>query len=222
MKIKDFSSFERPRERLKEFGVNVLSDSELLALILKTGFAGENAIDLSKRIISSFGLSNLSNCSLKELMSFKGIGFAKACQLLAIFEISKRVRGGRISELVVRNPSDVASHYIEKLFGLKKEHLYVVLLDTKGVVIKDELVSVGTLNSSLVHAREVFGPAIKNSANSIILVHNHPSGNVSPSEEDIYVTKELMKAAKHIGINFLDHIIVGNNSYWSYNDEKRI
>lgn len=222
MKIKDFSLSERPRERLKEFGVSVLSDSELLAIILKVGSKNENVIDMSKRLIASFGLSGLSDCSLKELMNFKGVGFAKACQLLALFEISKRIRGGRISELIVRNPSDVASHYMEKLFGLKKEHLYVVLLDTKGTVIKDELVSVGTLNSSLVHAREVFGPAIRNSANSVILVHNHPSGNSEPSEEDIYVTKELLKAAKHIGINLLDHIIVGNNSYWSYNDENGI
>lgn len=218
VKIKEIFEYDRPRERLMSFGALSLSDAELLAIILQTGSGKDNAVDLSHRLIKIFGLKGVFEASINELLNVKGIGKAKACKIISCFEIIKRANSGRICERKVSCAADIGSYYVKKLSGLKKEHLIVVMLDSKGCVIKDELVSVGTLNSSLVHAREVFSPAIKFSANSIILVHNHPSGNCEPSEEDIYVTKKLKKASESIGISLLDHIIVGNDRYWSYKD----
>ena len=133
--------------------------------------------------------------------------------LIAAFELSKRVSSGKICERVVNNPSDIAKYYMEKLKDLKKEYFIAVFLDSKNKVIKDEAISIGTLNSSLVHPREVFKEAIKNSANSIILVHNHPSGNVEPSDEDYRVNKVLIEAGELVGIKVLDHLIVGDGKW---------
>ena len=213
MKIKEISIEQRPRERLKS-GVS-LSDSEVLALILENGSKGENVIDLSHRLISTFGVEKLSSLSLQELMKIKGIGLAKASKLIAAFELSKRVSSGKICEKVVRNPSDIASYYISKLKDLKKEHFIAVFLDSKNKIIKDEVISIGTLNSSLVHPREVFKEAIKCSANSIILVHNHPSGSVEASDEDYRVNKILIETGDLVGIKVLDHLIVGDGKWES-------
>ena len=213
MKIKEISIDQRPRERLKS-GVS-LSDSEVLALILENGSKGENVIDLSHRLISTFGVEKLSSLSLQELMKIKGIGLAKASKLIAAFELSKRVSSGKICEKVVRNPSDIASYYISKLKDLKKEHFIAVFLDSKNKIIKDEVISIGTLNSSLVHPREVFKEAIKCSANSIILVHNHPSGSVEASDEDYRVNKILIETGDLVGIKVLDHLIVGDGKWES-------
>ncbi|HLG24968.1 MAG TPA: DNA repair protein RadC [Candidatus Nanoarchaeia archaeon] len=213
MLMKDIALEQRPRERLKSSNSSFLSDPELLALILEKGTKGENVLDLSNRLISSFGLENLNSLSLQELMKIKGIGLAKGAKIIAAFELSKRVNSGKICEKVIKNPSDIASYYIEKLKDLKKEHFIAVFLDSKNKIIKDEVISIGTLNSSLVHPREVFKEAIKNSANSIILVHNHPSGNVEPSDEDYRVNRVLVETGDLIGIKVLDHLIVGNHSY---------
>ncbi len=213
MKIKDISIEQRPRERLKS-GAG-LSDSEVLALILGNGSKGENVIDLSHRLISTFGVEGLNSLSLTELMKIKGIGLAKACKLIAVFELNKRVSSGKICEKIVRNPSDIAFYYISKLKDLKKEHFIAVFLDSKNKIIKDEVISIGTLNSSLVHPREVFKEAIKCSANSIILVHNHPSGSVEASDEDYRVNKVLIETGELVGIKVLDHLIVGRNGYSS-------
>src|SRR3989344_3881489 len=215
MKIKEISIEQRPRERLKAKGIDNLNDSELLAIILQNGTQGENVIDLSHRLISTFGVEGLNSLSLSELMKIKGIGLAKASKLIAAFELSKRVSSGKICEKIVKNPSDIASHYIEKLKDLKKEHFIAVFLDSKNKVIKDEVISIGTLNSSLVHPREVFKEAIKCSANSVILVHNHPSGNVEPSDEDYRVNKVLVETENLVGIKILDHLIIGNKNYLS-------
>ncbi len=213
MKIKEIALDQRPRERLKANGVESLSDSELLAILLQNGTFGENVIDMSNRLISSFGLEKLNSLSLKEIMKIKGIGPAKASKLLASFELSKRVNSGKICEKVVKNSSDIAKYYMEKLKDKKKEYFIAVFLDSKNKIIKDEVISIGTLNSSLVHPREVFKEAIKNSANSIILVHNHPSGDCEPSNEDIKITQKLTDASNMLNIQFLDHIILGDN-YW--------
>ena len=215
MRIKDISLEQRPRERLKIKGIDSLNDSELLAIILQNGTNGENVIDLSHRLIASFGLDKLNLLSLTELMKIKGIKLAKASQLIAAFELSKRINSGTICEKVVKNPSDIAGYYMEKLKDKKKEHFIAVFLDSKNKVIKDEVISIGTLNSSLVHPREVFKEAIKNSANSIILVHNHPSGSVEPSEEDYRVNKVLVETGNLIGIKVLDHLIVGEGKWES-------
>ena len=213
MKLKEISIEQRPRERMK--AGNILNDAEILALILEKGTKGENVIDLSNRLIATFGIDELNNLSLQELMKIKGIGLAKASKLIAAFELSKRVSSGRICEKVIRNPADIASHYISKLKDFKKEHFIAVFLDSKNKIIKDSVISVGTLNSSLVHPREVFKEAIKCSANFIILVHNHPSGNVEPSEEDRIVTEKLKEAGELVGIRLLDHLIVGGEKWES-------
>ena len=215
MRIKEIALEQRPRERLKFKGAESLSDAELLAIILQNGTNGENVVDLSNRLISTFGIDKLNSLSLQELMKTKGIGLAKASKLIAAFELSKRVNSGRICEKVVKNPSDIASYYIEKLKDLKKEHFIAVFLDSKNKIIKDEVISVGTLNSSLVHPREVFKEAIKCSANSVILVHNHPSGNIEPSDEDCRVNKVLVETGNLVGIRVLDHLIVGNEEFVS-------
>ncbi|MBL7055341.1 DNA repair protein RadC [Candidatus Woesearchaeota archaeon] len=200
---------QRPRERVKANGVEVLSDPELLAIILQNGSQGENVIDLSHRLINTFGLDKLNSLSLQELMKIKGIKLAKASKLIAAFELSKRVNSGKICEKIVSNAADIASHYMEKLKDLKKEHFIAVFLDTKNKIICDKVISIGTLNSSLVHPREVFKEAIKVSANAIILVHNHPSGDCEASDEDRRITKILMGAGEMVGIKILDHIIIG-------------
>ena len=211
MKIKEIAKEQRPRERLK--AGNVLNDAELLALLLGSGTKGESAIDMGNRLLSENGLDKLNSLSIQELMKIKGIGLAKASKLIAAFELSKRVSSGKICEKIVKNPSDIASHYIEKLKDLKKEHFIAVFLDSKNKIIKDEVISIGTLNSSLVHPREVFKEAIKNSANSIILVHNHPSGSVEPSDEDYRVNKVLVETGNLVGIKVLDHLIVGDGKW---------
>ena len=213
MKIKEIALEQRPRERLKAKGIDSLSDAELLAIILQNGTNGENVIDLSNRLISTFDLGKLNFLSLNELMKIKGIGLAKASKIIAAFELSKRINSGKICEKVVKNPSDIAKYYMEKLKDLKKEYFIAVFLDSKNKIIKDEVISIGTLNSSLVHPREVFKEAIKNSANSIILVHNHPSGNVEPSDENYRVNKVLIETGELVGIKVLDHLVVGDGKW---------
>ena len=215
MKIKEIAKEQRPRERLK--AGNVLNDAELLALLLGSGTKGESAIDMGNRLLSENGLDKLNSLSIQELMKIKGIGLAKASKLIAAFELSKRVSSGKICEKIVKNPSDIASHYIEKLKDLKKEHFIAVFLDSKNKIIKDEIISIGTLNSSLVHPREVFKEAIKNSANSVILVHNHPSGSVEPSDEDYRVNKVLVETGNLVGIKVLDHLVVGGEEWITLN-----
>ena len=215
MKLKEIALEQRPRERLRFKGADSLSDAELLAILLQNGRHGENVIDLSNRLISTFDLGKLNSLSLNELMKIKGIGLAKASKIIAAFELSKRINSGRICEKVIKNPSDIASYYMEKLKDLKKEYFIAVFLDSKNKVIKDEVISIGTLNSSLVHPREVFKEAIKNLANSIILVHNHPSGNVEPSDEDHGVNKVLVETGNLVRIKVLDHLIVGENKWIS-------
>ena len=213
MRIKDIALEQRPRERLRRDGADKLSDAELLALLIQHGSKGESAVDLSNRLISTFEIDKLNSLSLQELMKIKGIGLAKASKLIAAFELSKRVSSGKICEKIVKNPSDIALHYMEKLKDLKKEHFIAVFLDSKNKIIKDEVISIGTLNSSLVHPREVFKEAIKCSANSIILVHNHPSGSVEASDEDYRVNKVLIEAGELVGIKVLDHLIVGDGKW---------
>ncbi|MCH8003313.1 MAG: DNA repair protein RadC [Nanoarchaeota archaeon] len=207
---------QRPRERLKSKGIDSLNDSEVLALLLETGSLGENVIDLSNNLINIYGLDEINSLSLTELMKIKGIGLAKAAKLIAAFELSKRVCSGKICEKVITNASDIAHHYMEKLKDKKKEYFIAVFLDSKNKIIKDEIISVGTLNSSLVHPREVFKEAIKASANAIILVHNHPSGDCEASDEDREVVRSLEKAGNLLNINILDNIIVSHNSYCSF------
>ena len=216
MRIKEIAIEQRPRERLKMHNADSLSDAELLAILVQSGFRGENVLDLSNRMISLFGIEKLNSLSLSELMKIKGIGLAKAAKLIAAFELSKRVNSGKICEKIIINASDIAHHYMEKLKDKKKEYFIAVFLDSKNKIIKDEIISIGTLNSSLVHPREVFKEAIKNSANSIILVHNHPSESENFSEEDISITRILEKVGLIMNIPLLDHILISGNNWNNY------
>lgn len=218
MKIKEISLENRPRERLKKNGVKVLSDSELLAIILQNGTKKENAIDMCNRLISKYGIDRLSTCSLKELQKINGIGIAKASQILALFEFNKRHNLSKQNGKSIKSPKDVYDYIHPKLNDIDKENFIVLHLDTKNKIIKDEIISIGTLNSSLVHPREVFKSAIKESANSIILVHNHPSGDSKPSIEDKEITEKLYDAGELLNIKVLDHVIIGKDEYYSFNE----
>jgi len=155
---------------------------------------------------------------LAELMKIKGIGLAKASTIQASFELNKRINSGKLPIKKVKNSSDIAKYYMEKMKDLKKEHLIAVFLDSKNKIIKDEVISIGTLDSSLVHPREVFKEAIKNSASSMILIHNHPSGDPTPSEEDLEITRKMMEVGEELEINVLDHVIIGDNNWWSWKE----
>lgn len=208
MLIKDMPLENRPRERVLSSGIENLSDSEVLALILQKGYGSNSVLDVSNELIKKYGLNTLSELSIEELRDIKGIGLVKAISLKAAFEITKRVNSGKIIGVTLNNSSDVVNYYSEKLKDLKQEHFYVVFLDVRNKVIGDKLISVGTLNSAVIHPREVFKEAIKRSANAVILVHNHPSGDKEMSKEDMDVTFKMKETGRIIGIDVLDHLIV--------------
>lgn len=214
MRMKDISEEQRPRERMQSQGATVLSDAELLAIILQQGTQEENVIDMSHRLIATYGLDKLSCCSLVELQKIKGIGPAKAMQIKAVFELNKRVKYQNNGK-VIKTAKDVFNYCWPKMKDLDREQFRVLLLDSKNKVIKDEVVSVGTLNASIIHPREVFKTAIKESANAIILVHNHPSGDVMPSHEDKEITSKLIEGGETLNIKVMDHVIVGENEWRS-------
>lgn len=205
----------RPRERFKSKGPGALSDAELFAIILRTGSVYENVVDMSNRLINKFGL-DLFDCSLSELQSVRGIGESKAMQILSMAELGRRYNASKKRVDKISCAEDVYNLFSDRLREEKQENFYVLLLDTKNVVIKEELISKGVLDSALIHPREVFKPAIKNSAARIILVHNHPSGDPSPSEEDLEITKAIMDVGESVGIRVVDHVIVGYGKWWSY------
>lgn len=218
MKIKEMNEDSRPRERLVKFGVENLSDAELLALILEKGTKQENVIEMSNRLINKHGLDKLSDCSLKELQEINGIGFAKACQILALFELNKRHNSSKKEINHISSAKDVFNLLSERFSNEKQETFLIVMLNSKHFVTGIEEISRGILDSAIVHPREIFKHAIKNSASKIILVHNHPSGDPSPSEEDKSITKRLSDAGELLGIPVLDHVIIGKDKHWSWKD----
>lgn len=223
--IKDLPLNERPREKLLKYGVGSLSNAELIAIIIRTGHLEDTAIDLANKILSidSLGISFLSNATVEELTRVRGVGQCKAAQIVAAIELGKRISNyGRNSKLKVDSPVVIADLLMEEMRCLNKEHFRVVLLNTKNQIISIEEISVGNLNSSIVHPREVYNVAIRRSANSIILIHNHPSGDSTPSTEDINVTHRLVDAGNIIGIRVLDHIIIGDNNYISFKQKNLI
>lgn len=218
--LKDLPLPERPRERLKKFGPNALNNSELLAIIIGTGTKGENVINLANRLLKEFDLRTLSETNVGELMKILGIGEAKACQIVASFELSKRLGGYNEKSVYLKNSEEVARLFMGRLRGLKKECFRVVLLTSRNRLIKYETVSQGSLEQSIANPREIFKAAIQNSASKIILVHNHPSGDPAPSEADLKLTEKLMEAGELLNITVLDHIIIGDNKWWSWREEK--
>ncbi|MDP4143859.1 MAG: DNA repair protein RadC [Bacillota bacterium] len=221
MKIIDLPESERPRERLLRYGAEGISNSELLAIVLRTGSKNEDIISLANRLITlNKGLNGLLTASISELLNIDGIGPTKAAQIIAIGELSKRFRTFRSGdEYKISRPKDAADLLMEEMRTLSKEHLKVMLLNTKNNVIKVCDVSMGSLNSSIVHPREVFYEAISNHSASIVVCHNHPSGDPSPSSEDINVTIRLKECGRLLGIELLDHIIIGNGTYISLKEK---
>lgn len=215
--LKDLPPEVRPRERLVRDGERSLSDAELLAIILRTGSRDETALELAQRLLYQFGgLQGLCQCSLAELAKVKGVGMAKACQIKAAVEIGRRAFGTERSEkFVIRSPADVARLLMSEMRYLDREHLRAVLLNTRNMVVDVVTVSVGTLNASLAHPRECFKEAIRQSAAAVIFVHNHPSGDPTPSPEDVSLTRQLVEAGKLLGIEVLDHVIIGDGTYVS-------
>lgn len=223
MKIKEIPWYNRPGVRLKRKGVASLSDSELLAIVLGRGDKTENAIDLSNRVLSTNNFHKLSDLSLIELESlFKNQ--VKAMKIQAMYEIFRRTNrlNKKGFKTKISTAEDVYNYFKDELETKNKEHFYALFLDTKNRIISEELISVGTLNASLIHPREVFNPAIKSSANSIIIVHNHPSGDCEPSTNDKEVTKMLAEAGEILGISVLDHIIIGKAGYCSMKEKGKV
>lgn len=221
VKLKDLPKNERPRERLIRYGADKLSNSELLALILRTGTKNDNVLNLCSSLLGEFGgINGLLNLSVRELKEIKGIGEAKTAQILALAELSKRFNSFQSGEeVIVSSPKDVAFYMMKEMNNLKKEYFKIIMLNTKNMIISIKDVSIGSLNSSIVHPREVFVEAIKNSSAAVILCHNHPSGDCTPSKEDIVVTKRLKECGDLIGIEVLDHIIIGRKNFISFKEK---
>ena len=216
-KIKELPRIERPREKLIQYGPERLSNSELLAILLRSGKKGENVVDLSNKILKKFKAENLPAISFNELKAFPGLGPAKACEILACFELGKRLLKGKAAELYLK-PEDVYRE-LRDIRDHKKEHFVIFFLDSRNQEIKREIISVGSLNANLVHPREVFEPAVKNLAAQVILAHNHPSGDAEPSEDDIEINKRLVEAGKILGIEVIDHIIITKENYLSFKEK---
>lgn len=220
IKVSNIPKEYKPREKLLKYGSNFLTDEELLAIILRTGNKEENVLELSKRILNEIGgIHGLLNCSVEEFMTIKGIKSAKATQILSVCEIYKRLSKPKDKRLKVRKPSDIISLIMTDIFFMEQEIFMVITLNSKNNVLSKKEIFKGSLNSSLVHPREVFKEALKNSAASIIICHNHPSGDPCPSKEDINVTKRIKECGNIMGIELLDHIIIGDNNYISLKEK---
>jgi len=222
--IKEMPVLERPREKMINQGTQRLSNAELIAILIHTGNKNQNAIELSNEIINTFGgLSGLTDITFDELISIKGIGAAKACNILAALELNKRISTfSKKKKMKITSPNDVCNLFMDELRYEKKEQFITVLLNTKSELISTEVISMGNLNSSIVHPREVYKYAIKKSAASVLFIHNHPSGDPKPSQNDKEITKRLTEVGDIIGINVLDHIIIGNNQHFSFKENNLI
>lgn len=222
LKIRDIPEEERPIEKLLLNGPEALNNAELLAVILRTGTKGENVISLSTRLLSEFeGLNGLLNTGLSDIKKIKGIKNIKASQILAMGELFRRFNSLRVikNNERISSPKDVANLLINEMCNLKQEILKLIMLDTKNNILGVKDVFKGSLNTSIVHPREIFNEALKKSSSSIIICHNHPSGDPTPSKEDIDVTERLKECGKLLGIDLLDHLIIGNGSYISLKEK---
>ncbi len=221
IRMKDVPKEERPRERLLKYGASQLSNQELIAILIGSGTKHESVMDVANRLLIHFeGLKLLEEATIEEMTAIKGIGVAKGVTLLAAIELGRRIRQYVPEDrYIIRSPKDGANFVMESMRHLNQEHLIVLFLDTKNRIIHKQTIFIGSLNASIVHPREIFREAVKRSAASIICVHNHPSGDPTPSQEDIQVTKRLVEAGKIMGIELLDHIIIGNQKYVSLKEK---
>ncbi len=217
MKIKDLPKVDRPREKLIKYGPGKLSDSELLAILLRTGTKNLNVVELSKKILSSITKKGIIDVDYEMLSKVHGLGPAKACEIVACFELGRRLLQNKKSTLIL-SPKDVWEE-MKDIRDNKKEHFVIFFLDTRNQEISREIISVGSLNANLVHPREVFEPAVRNLAAQIIVAHNHPSGDTEPSKEDLEITQKLVEAGDILGIEIIDHIIVAKDYYLSLKEQ---
>ena len=217
MKIKEIPINDRPIERLINKGSEVLSNDELLAILLKTGTREMSAKDLGTLILNKVGIEELRNITYEQLISIKGVGSKKAGTIMAAIELSKRMNQKVVNlRGEFNDPLKLYNHYREILKDKNQEHFYVVYLDIRNKIIKDKLLFIGTANYSTVHPRDIFKEAYLNGAISIVVIHNHPSGEVLPSKNDLETTKQLVAVGNLLGIKVIDHIIIGENKYYSF------
>src|SRR5690625_3272670 len=219
--MKDGLKEERPRERLLKYGESHLSYQEILDVLLGNGKRNESVMDLSNRVLMHFdGLKLLSEATIEALIAFKGIGNAKGIVILAALELGRRIEQYKPEKhFFIRSPEDGADYVMEEMRNLNQEHLVVLFLNTKNQIIHRQTIFVGSLYASIVHPREIYREAVKRSAASIICAHNHPSGDPAPSQEDIHVTRRLVEAGKIMGIELLDHLVIGNHSFTSLKEK---
>ena len=220
-RIMDLDAAERPRERLAHLGAQALSNAELIAILLRVGIEGENAVQVGQRLLQTFGgIRGLHRASISEVVQQRGVGEAKAAAIKAAIELGRRLNLEAPEERPsINSPGDAAGLVMYEMQALEKEHLRVILLDTRNHVIEIHEVYRGSLNASVVRVGEVFTPAVRRNAASILVVHNHPSGDPSPSPEDISITRSILQAGKLLQIELLDHIIIGQGKYVSLKEK---
>jgi len=219
--IKEIPHQERPRERFMKYETNTIQTHELIAIILRTGSKKESVLDLSKKILYQYNnLKELSNAEIKDLMKIKGIGASKAIELKAAFELGRRASKETFTEKVkLKSPESIYLYLKDQLEMKTQEHLVALYLNTKGELIKKEILFVGSLNTSVIHPREIFKHAVINSAASIIICHNHPSGDPTPSQNDLDVTNIIHSNSLMMDIVLMDHIIIGRDRYFSFKEK---
>lgn len=217
LKIKDLQQEDKPRERLKSYGADRLTNRELLAIIINSGSKQFSSIDCANQVLNLVNqLRDLRHLTLSELLSVNGIGEKKALTILAVIELAKRMHSSTVLDKIeINEPQDVADYLMEKLRYLKQEHFVALLLNTKNQIIHEQSIFIGSLNMSIVHPRDLLREAVKHSAASIVIAHNHPSGDPTPSLEDIKTTKRLLYCCDLMGIDLLDHIIIGDGEFIS-------
>ncbi|MCK9420117.1 MAG: DNA repair protein RadC [Nitrospirae bacterium] len=221
--VKHWPQDERPRERLIMHGPSTLSEAQLLAIIIRNGRAGRSAVDLGRELLDTFGsLAGIEQAGIRELCKVEGIGPAKVAQIKAAVELGRRYQMPSLAGASFCSSSDVAAYYRPRMKDLKKEIFRCALLDTKNKILREEVVSIGSLSASIVHPRDTFKAAVRESAAAVIFIHNHPSGDTKPSQEDILLTRRLVQAGEVIGIQVLDHIIIGDSDHFSFRDNGMI
>jgi DNA repair protein RadC len=215
--LKDLNKKEKPREKLKSIGIKALTDEEIIALIIRSGGKNNSAIDVARKIINKFeGFKGILNAELEELTNFNNIGLAKACALKAACEITTRMESTHLQKNhEAQKPEDIYNILRKDLYGKEKEHLYIVSLNPRNRIIAKDLISVGTVNQTLTYIREIYKTALTRNASSIIMAHNHPSNDPTPSEDDLKVTERVAIMGKDIGIPLVDHIIVCDTTFAS-------
>jgi len=221
--VKELPVSERPYEKCERYGAASLSDAELLAVIIRTGTKEEHSVDLAKRVLRHSpihqGIIGIYHHTMEELTRIKGIGKVKAIQLLCVAELSKRLSKANMADsMMFDRPATIADYLMEEMRHEQREKVMLLMFDTKGRLLKEKVISIGTINTSMLSPREIFLEAVRGEAVSIVLIHNHPSGDPTPSGEDVAITKRIREAGNFINIPLIDHIIIGDNRYVSFKE----